>query len=73
MMKPGDKVIFLGPQRGGYFYETGKEYTVSTTYGSLTKIDSISLEGDESIYPAPASWFELVEQTPAQAYMELFL
>ena len=72
-MKPGDKVIFLGPQRGGYFYETGKEYTISTTYGSLTKVDSILLEGYSEIYPPPASWFELVEQTPAQAYLELFV
>lgn len=72
-MKPGDKVIFLGPQRGGYFYETGKEYTIASTFGDFFKVDSISLEGYSEMYPPPASWFELVEQTPAQDYMELFL
>lgn len=72
-MKPGDKVIYIGPERGVVFcYQKGREYTISVTFGDSFKIDSISLEGDESIYPAPASWFELVEQTPAQAYLELF-
>lgn len=69
-MKPGDKVTYIGLERGGYL--KGKEYTILSTYGSLTKVDSISLEGDYSIFPAPASLFRLVGEKPTQDYMELF-
>lgn len=72
-MKPGDKVRYIGPARGAVFqYQKGEEYTIESTFGDSFRIDSISLEGDESICPVPASWFELVEQIPAQDYMELF-
>lgn len=71
-MKPGDKVSYIGPKSEGY-YEPGREYTILATHGTLTKVESISLEDYSEMFPPPASWFEVVEQTPAQDYMELFL